>query len=707
MITSPPLSMADESASERRALWLAAAPDVVIVAYGLFTVASTLTTVTGTSARLGLGAGSLLLLALGVLAWLPAIRSRWLPAWRADVLEADGLASFEASPRLRAALLLGSAASVALWALLRLPLLSWINAVLFCAALLLATFARRRGDAAATPQPRPPPVPISKWQLRVVLLLTLGCAALTLACVRPRTDDPFYINVAVGIADHPEAPLLAVATAHGPSTDTLPEQPLFAPYRVHSFEALGGYLSYLTGIDAIAVVHLGMATFFAAFAVFALVRLFRVTSQRHWLLALVVTLAYLWIDGSAGRGFANQAFVRLFHGKAVMLTAVVPLILAYGMRFGMRPTRSRFALLALAQISAMGLTSTAIWLAPIVAMLAVVGAVPTLRRMPSAGLLSALSSGYVLAMGSWVRVQMRPDTRRAIAGMVVAVEDLGQSVVEIARRQIGGAMGEVLGGERASIALLLAVALACLVAERAAVCRVLAGLGFVLAAALTNPWLIEVVSSSITGALTYERVFWVLPVPVAFGLGAAGVASLLSTRLGEERAVALAAAAAIGLVALATERLVLSEANGAQLRFPPVLKTSERLRPIGREACELAPAGTTILASEPVSRQLMMLHHCSPPVIAGMRWMHAPLTEERRRTRLQRYVTEKRDVSPQDVDKLIEGLDRYRVSVVVVAPDAMANRPVKAALLEHGFDKATVVGQYHLYVRERRGGAVD
>ncbi len=684
--------MSDGAASERRELWLAGTVDAVITAYGLWTIVSTLTTVSGASARAGLTAGSLLMLGLAVLAALPRVRARWLPSYLADVRQADALAPFVPSVRLRAGLLLASVAAAALWLLTRAPLLAWLSALFVCAAFVVAGL--RLAPNAAEAGSSPPP--LSRAQLYAVHGLALACALLTLSCVRPRTDDPFYINMSVGIADHPERPLLAVATMHGPVTDRLPQQTMFVPYRVHSFESLGGYLSYLTGIDAIAVVHFGLATFFGWFAVLALARLFRIAAPRHWLLALVATLVYYFVEGSAGRGFANQAFVRMFHGKAAMLTALVPLILAYGIRYGTRPSRWRFALLSLAQICAMGLTSTAIWLAPMLAMIAVLAATDSPRRFVVAGAQSALSSGYVLAMGLWVRAQISADSRHAIAE---AVSTNGHaSFTEIAFGRLGGAIVQALGEPRTALTLLCAVALACALAERAVVCRMLGALGLVLVAFLANPWLLDFVASSITGSLTYERVFWLLPVPVAFGLCASGMAGQLEGRLGPSRATAAAALASGALLLVATQRFVLSEANGTTLRFPPVLKTSERLRTVAEAACRLAPEGRTILASEAISRQIAMQHHCGHPLIAGMRWMRAPLAEERRRNKMQSYVTAIQEISPESAARFRERLSEYAVSAVVMTPDAMANRPIKEALRELGFVKASTLLKHHLYV---------
>jgi hypothetical protein len=667
----------------------------VIVVYGLWTVVSTMTTMVSGTPRVGLGGGVVAIFALAVVAALPRVRRRWLGAYLSDLRSVECLAPV-GSDRLRGLLLLGAAGVVAAWLLTRSALLVWSCALIVCAA-VIAVGARERVADEATTDPSPP---IASWQMAALHAIALLCGLFTLLTVRPRTDDPFYVNMSVAVADFPDRPLLAVRTMHGPSTATLPLQPMFPPYRVHSFESLGGYLSHLTGIDAIAVVHFGMATFFGWFAVFAIARLMRIATPRYWLLALLVTIAYYWIEGTAGRGYSNQAFVRLFHGKSVMLTAAVPLILAYGIRFGLRPTPPRFALLALAQISAMGMTSTAIWLAPMLAMFAVVGATPQLKRIPLSALLSAASSFYVVGMALWVRMQMSTDTRNMVAAR--AAKKAGASFIDLAFSRLGYVMKDVLGVEHTPAALLVVAALGCLLAEKAAVFRVLGAISFFLVAFMINPWLGDFVASSITGSLTYERVFWLLPVPVALGLAVAGTIALLRDRIGLFPASAVAAVALAMFFVVATQRLVVSKENNAWLKYPPALKVGAGSRRVALAVCGFAPLGHTVLASETISRQLAMIHRCGHPLIAGMRWMSAPIKEERRRMKLQRYVSERRDLAPDEVDLLRQGLTDYQISVVVMTAKAMGNRSVKYVLKKQRFKKIKVVEKHHIYALDEK-----
>ena len=193
-------------------------------------------------------------------------------------------------------------------------------------------------------------------------------------------DDTFYLNMAVAVVDYPHQALLSLNNLHGPASDTLALQKMFAPYRVHSFEVLGGLISRLTGIEAVRVIHLGLAPLFGWLAPFAIARLLRLLAPRDWLIALLAVVIFYCIEGTASRGYANHAFVRMFNGKSALLTLAVPLICAHGLRFGARPSMRALAMLALAQITAVGLSSTALWLAPTLAMIAVAAGTPSLRR---------------------------------------------------------------------------------------------------------------------------------------------------------------------------------------------------------------------------------------------------------------------------------------------------------------------------------------
>ena len=226
--------------------------------------------------------------------------------------------------------------------------------------------------------------------------MCLGCVALTLVAHRPDADDPFYLNFAVHAVDHPEAPLIAYDTLHG-----FPELPLSLPvYKVHSIELLEAAVSYLTGLRVLDVAHLLFPVLAALWVVLAYARLSRLLSPTRWIWVLGGALAFLFCIGSPHQSYGNFAFVRLHQGKAVLLSALLPLVIAYGLEFALAPSRRRWLRLAASQIAAVGLSASALWSAPTVAALALASAAPWGRRGARVVLLGLTASAYPLAVAA-------------------------------------------------------------------------------------------------------------------------------------------------------------------------------------------------------------------------------------------------------------------------------------------------------------------
>src|SRR5262245_16170870 len=228
-------------------------------------------------------------------------------------------------------------------------------------------------------------------------LLSAACVVLALVCHRPDADDAFYVNMAVAAAEAPSRALLSGDTLHG-----VPGLPLYVPvYRVHSYELLNGAVTYLTGWPAMNVFHWLAAGFFALLVPLANAKLFRLLTPRWWVGSVVVVLVVLVSVGETHRWYGNFAFVRMWQGKALLLSIFVPLIYAFGLRSRARPNLRDWILLCAAQVSAVGSRSTALWIAPSVALTALLCGVRLSRAGLSTMLVGALASTYVMGV-AWL-----------------------------------------------------------------------------------------------------------------------------------------------------------------------------------------------------------------------------------------------------------------------------------------------------------------
>jgi hypothetical protein len=694
--------------------WLAPAfgvalTDAFVLAYAAFTLACQLTVLAGGLPSMLWRLGSV------AMALVAAIAIWALSAGRASLLAhlEDG-ARLESSSRVPGqpssrVLLAGLLLAIVGFAITRSAYVVW------ACALAVSGFAVVQGlrAPAATPAPDATPSPDpphAQWLVHGGAVLA---AAIALFTVRPRSDDAFYTSMAHSLLRAPDLPLLSASLVHGPPSALLGPQPMFAPYRVHSFELLGGFLGGVLGVDPTAVLHLGLGALIAFLTPYALARLLRQLAPGLWPVAFVAAMLFYCVEGTASVGYANQAFVRSYHGKSALLTLGVPLILTYALRFGLRPTRARFAWLALAQIAALGMSSTALWLAPLLGVLGAAAAAPSARQLLRRGALAALATAWVLALGIWVFGQMRvskgiradelPDVEQsAAAASGAGSATTGTSAVAgtasttALPSPLEDAVALALGPERTATVLLAIVPLALLALPLGVTFRLFGLLGLALTLLLTPP-LASYVGRFVTGVATYHRLFWLLPVPLASGLAAAGVWQRARAAQPPMMAALIALAALGAGYGLGVQRLLLSEANRVRFVVPPALEVGVRAREVAVAACELAPPGTYILASPSVSEQVAILPGCGHPVIAAARWMLAPRGDRARREQLARYLTVDGDVPLADAPWFLESLDHYAPRVVVVLQEALRNRRVKLLLRLAGYEKVAVAAENHVF----------
>ena len=136
------------------------------------------------------------------------------------------------------------------------------------------------------------------------------------------TDDPYYVNRSVWVAEHGNAAKL----------DTMfsPEV-LNSPYGggvpIASIESLLGVIAHMTGLRAGTVTYLVATPVFTALSVWAIWRLVRRWAPRRALWVLVVAIAFLMLSGDSMLG--NFWIVRMWQGKVMAVTFLMPLIWAY------------------------------------------------------------------------------------------------------------------------------------------------------------------------------------------------------------------------------------------------------------------------------------------------------------------------------------------------------------------------------------------
>ena len=343
-----------------------------------------------------------------------------------------------------------------------------------------------------------------------------------------------------------------------------------AYYVVPDFTALDawqGGVAWVTGVSAGSVAYRGFVPVAAAAMVWALWRLLRGWGARRPVVGLGLGLVVLVWGGYAHATFGNLSLVRIWQGKAVFVSVLVPLlwaVLAGVWRGGgdRRAVRRVLFVVAACGVAGVGLTQAAVFVVPLVA---VAGAVPVLvrRRWRLAVVLVAAASAAPVASGL----------------AVAATGDAGgtNSWMNSWENGLITPWGVVVGSVPVGVVVLAAVAV--LVAgwrwptvrslvdhddrpvarQRSLAIAVLAGVLFTL------PPLFAVVQLAIGGDAIAFRVAWVLPVPALVGL----LASLPG------RAVASGTALVATAVLVVAGLPLWSPANSARFERPGAWKVRD------------------------------------------------------------------------------------------------------------------------------------
>ncbi len=498
-------------------------------------------------------------------------------------------------------------------------------------------------------------------------------AGVSVFILRPNPDDLFYLNYSQWVAAHGTFPVrdslfsnLAYPMANWPP--------------VASYDGLVGAAARLAGVHAASVEYMVVPPIASALAVLALWRLLRAWRVRQVAVALSVALVFLLVDGTTSYASPGNLFVtRLWQGKVILLCVVVPLLLTHALRYVERPTRRRLVPLALGGIAAVGLTTTAIFLTPLVA---VAGMAPLFLR----------------------------DRRRALEGFAaLATYALGAGVVTVL---IGGRSADDFGGRRLyrfdaswighqvflTGVLALVGVLAVLLGTRLVphpAARVTTGLLALFTGLVLVPGATHASYAVIGLGPTLWRVTWTLTVAALVGLAVVRAGAWLADRVhdtpGRRRAVPVTGALAVVLLVV-TGAPIWSADTMTEVRAPFHWQRSYSTRSVVSRILQATQPGDKVLAPDALSITLAVTTTEVKAVAPRDYYMHylrdVPGFHYRARLALVHYVNHD---SPRDTPGLARDL---RVVGVQVVCTAAVDRHRYAVLRSAGYTPLLATSYY-------------
>lgn len=457
------------------------------------------------------------------------------------------------------------------WALVWI---AWFLAAAGTVVVVTLAAGARPGEPSATEQRQAEAA--TTWPATLLALVwALALAVLSLFLVRPDGDDALYVRLSTWIAAHGEFPLRDVLF----SDERLPAV-IYPP--VSSFEALVGAVAYITGLSAAGLVYLVATPVASALAVLAVWRLLRTWGLANVGLALSLSLLFLLADAGSHRTLGNFFVARLWQGKVVFLAVLVPLLFVFLHDYVRRPAARGLVLLAAGGAAAVGLSSTAVFVAPV---LAAGCLLPLLRRSLRTALagLAGVCAYPVLTAAVTVAV----GSRRAA--------DYPESAVDPERLT-----HFVLDDGVLAFLGLAAVLLGPVFLRRATPALMTAGVGF-LVTCLFAPEVPRLVYDVTDLGRVLWRLTWALPIAALVGV-------LLGAALERVRRPALSAlaVAVVGVALLVAGTPVWSASAGTRVASKPSWKRPAWTMSAARRVLAEAREGDVVLAPERLSQTIIV-----------------------------------------------------------------------------------------------------
>jgi hypothetical protein len=572
--------------------------------------------------------------------------------------------------------LLGALAIVGVYAWTENYLLFWITSVVFLVVVLLdGSRAGRPGGRARQAEVT---YAFEKWGVGAFIIVAV---AVTLIAHRPDHDDAFYVSVAVSALDHPERPLMRYDGMYGE-----PRLPILGQFhRVRSYETFVALVSSVAGLAVPTLYYVVFPALFATLVVIA-----------HWLalgqlgsgaslLGLAVVFVVLVSWGDEHRTFGNFSFVRLFQGKAVLVSVVIPAIVYYAARYAEQGCLRSWLRLALAQVAAIGFASSGIAVGPIAAGLVLLGAWSARPARAVVVSLGLLASFYPILLA----LVFLTTGRVSSAGAVIPAA-LSLSSAPLLEKVLGS-------GWHAYVALFSLLAAPALPA-RSRRCLVLPGLALTTMFFALSPMASEFLGRFVR-SLSW-RAFWGVPFPLIIGLAACGLATA-TEKFGRLTGIATATALAAAF-ALGPGSWTLSFENRTVLANPGY-KVSPEYK-VAEKAVALTPPGGLILAPWRVSSWIPLFRN--HPRVVGVRRQYLSMVSEafgerdaRHRHKMVSFV-ERGVRSKKSLVKFMRQVQRRPLTTIVTSPRFLGQRLLSRELRSHGFTRSDLVGGYRFWVRK-------
>lgn len=520
---------------------------------------------------------------------------------------------------------------------------------------------------------------VSKKLTTVLLIFAIvSIIILTYTVSRSDLDDAFYVAVAAFTSARPEQPLLHTDPMFGEIGLPL----LFPSYRFASFELLVGAIAYELSLPAMEIYYIVLLPVWVMITIIATMLLTKEFMPKYWLWSGLMMLLLTVLLGETHRGPGNLSFVRLFQGKIVFLSTMVPTVFYITARFFSRRGSQRdLLLLACCQISSIGLTNFGMLAGPMAGFSALVSNIPLIfnGREPVKKFYAA--TAILLIPLPYLIYVSRHATKSPLLNFN------SESAVQVFQ--------SVLGPHQQYLIILLLLAGPILAKDTITRWR-LAVPPLLLFGIYLNPWLAELISKHITTPPVYWRVVWSFPILI---YSAIAFCMIFTTRLestANRLLHGLLAAVVLGLMIYTLPLHTLRLDNIGPIEGFATWKIPKNHLQIAEKAVKLSHHGKLLAPDEIAGVIARFEQH--PPLVnvreAYLELLRPAMKEDNYKSRrlLYDFIT----TSLKEDRQVRIALKKLDVSIIVMKISNESSEKIDLLLTEH-YERQAPIADYSIW----------
>ncbi|MBO4329685.1 MAG: hypothetical protein J5820_03525 [Rhodocyclaceae bacterium] len=335
-----------------------------------------------------------------------------------------------------------------------------------------------------------------KRDIITLIIIILIAVSVVLFAHRPDLDDSSFLQIVNQTLIYSDRPLLSFDTSLGIVLDSF----RFAPYRVSSYETLVAFVSDILNINIYNVYYLFLPAITACLTIltaFVFSRWFLHTNT----LALAATAVFMIVMlawGETHYAYGNRVFIRLFQGKGLIVALTTPFAILTGLMLVNRPSFSVTGVLALANISAIGVSSSGLVATIFTSITVLVLAIcKNFKNTICAWALIGATMIYPVLIAAWLKFGNK---------ILISMSNFGTHL------PINASLGMDIRESILLISLLLGLILFIQNHKKSYMLLIVAIFAFIL-----NPWLSELISN-VTARNMSWRLAWAAPIPLLLSI---------------------------------------------------------------------------------------------------------------------------------------------------------------------------------------------